>query len=142
MAARGSGKTWFVQLIAAAIATGGDLGQWEKSAPRRVGIYDSEMALDDIHERAAMTGLAAAGDNAHLLHYSDILHARQSALNLANAHDQKLLLDWCKEDDIEVLILDNITTAVIGIEENDNNGFREKVQPLLDYLHVGFGKFN
>jgi len=132
VAARGSGKTWFVQLIAAALATGEGIGDWHGSTtPRRVAIYDSEMALEDIHERAAMTGLSAAGDNALLLHYGDVLQARQSTLNLANAKDQALLLEWCEESGVEILILDNITTAVVGIEENDNDGFREKVQPLL-----------
>lgn len=131
VAARGNGKTWFVQLIAAAIATGQGVGQWHGSTPRRVGIYDSEMALEDIHERATMTGLQSAGNNALFLHYSHILQARQSPLNLANAKDQQLLLEWCSAEGLEVLILDNITTAVVGIEENDNDGFREKVQPLL-----------
>ena len=131
VAARGSGKTWFVQLIAAALATGKSMGDWCGSTARRVGIYDSEMALEDIHERAAMTGLQEAGDNAILLHYSHVLQARGAALNLASAKDQQLLLEWCANDGLEILILDNITTAVVGIEENDNDGFREKVQPLL-----------
>jgi len=132
IASRGSGKSWFAQLIARALAMAEPLGEWAApDAPVKVGIYDSEMALEDLYERALAAGLDQAGDNVLLLHYGAILHARKRPLNLANAEDQVLLIDWAKEEGLQVLILDNLTTSVSGVEENGNDDFRDKVQPLL-----------
>ncbi len=131
IAARGSGKTWFTMLIAKAIATGTALGDWgAPDQPLRVGIYDSEMALEDLHERAASCGLAHV-QNILLLSYSSILQARQRPLNLANLEDHALLIQWAKESRLDVVFLDNLTTSVTGVEENGNDDFRDKVQPLL-----------
>lgn len=132
IASRGSGKSWFSMLIAKALATKSNLGEWEGPAESvRVGIYDSEMALEDLHERATATGLASAGDAILLLHYGAILQERRRPLNLANAEDQQSLIDWAKHEKLQVLILDNLTTSVSGVEENGNDDFRDKVQPLL-----------
>jgi hypothetical protein len=131
IATRGSGKTWFTMLIAKAIATGTPLGDWEApEQPLRVGIYDSEMAIEDLHERASSCGLASVQDIL-LLSYSRILQERQRPLNLANVEDHALLIEWAKESRLDVVFLDNLTTSVSGLEENSNDDFREKVQPLL-----------
>jgi hypothetical protein len=131
IAARGSGKTWFTMLIAKAIATGTALGDWEApEQPLRVGIYDSEMAIEDLHGRAASCGLASVQDIL-LLSYSRILQERQRPLNLANVEDHALLIEWAKESRLDVVFLDNLTTSVSGVEENGNDDFRDKVQPLL-----------
>ena len=131
IASRGSGKTWFTMLISKAIATGTNLGDWAApDHPLRVGIYDSEMALEDLHERAASCGLADV-QNILLLSYSTILQARRRPLNLANLEDHALLIQWAKESRLDVVFLDNLTTSVTGVEENGNDDFRDKVQPLL-----------
>jgi hypothetical protein len=131
IASRGSGKTWFTMLIAKAIATGTALGDWEAPEhPLRVGIYDSEMAMEDLHGRAVSCGLASVQDIL-LLSYSGILQARQRPLNLANIEDHALLIEWAKESRLDVVFLDNLTTSVTGVEENGNDDFRDKVQPLL-----------
>lgn len=131
IASRGSGKTWFTMLIAKAMATGTDLGDWiAPEQPLRVGIYDSEMALEDLHARAVSCGLASV-QNILLLSYAPILQARQRPLNLASLEDHGLLIAWAKENKLDVVILDNLTTSVSGVEENGNDDFRDKVQPLL-----------
>lgn len=131
IASRGSGKTWFTMLIAKALATGKPLGEWEPpDAPLKVGIYDSEMALEDLHERAVACGLGAVA-NILLLSYGSIQQARQRPLNLANAEDHRLLIQWAQENRLDVVFLDNLTTSVSGVEENGNDDFRDKVQPLL-----------
>ncbi|MES2467022.1 MAG: AAA family ATPase [Verrucomicrobiota bacterium] len=131
IASRGSGKTWFTMLISKAIATGTSLGDWSApEQPLRVGIYDSEMAMEDLHGRAASCGLASV-PNILLLSYSAILQARQRPLNLANLEDHALLIEWAKEERLDVVFLDNLTTSVSGVEENGNDDFRDKVQPLL-----------
>lgn len=131
IASRGSGKTWFTMLIAKALATGTALGDWDApEEPLRVGIYDSEMAMEDLHARAASCGLASVR-NILLLSYSAILQARQRPLNLANLDDHALLIQWSKENALDVVFLDNLTTSVSGVEENGNDDFRDKVQPLL-----------
>jgi AAA domain len=131
IASRGSGKTWFTMLISKAIATGTALGDWAAPDEQlRVGIYDSEMALEDLHERAASCGLADV-QKIFLLSYSSILQARQRPLNLANLEDHALLIEWAKDEKLDVVFLDNLTTSVSGVEENGNDDFRDKVQPLL-----------
>lgn len=131
IASRGSGKTWFTMLIAKAIATGTALGDWgAPEQPLRVGIYDSEMAMEDLHARAASCGLTSV-QNILLLSYSAILQARQRPLNLANLEDHALLIEWAKNQRLDVVLLDNLTTSVSGVEENGNDDFRDKVQPLL-----------
>ena len=132
IAERGSGKSWFVSMIARALAMGEPLGDWEApDSPLRVGIYDSEMALEDLHQRACAVGLADAGDRVTLLHYSSILAQRGRPLNLANHEDQHDLVQWAKGAKLDVLFLDNLTTSISGVEENSNDGFRDQVQPLL-----------
>lgn len=132
IASRGSGKSWFSMLLAKALAMGAALDDWAgPDLPVRVGIFDSEMAEEDIHERASAAGLADAGENLLLLHYAAVLRARNQPINLACLEDQTLLIEWAKAERLEVLILDNLTTSVSGAEENNNDDFRDKVQPLL-----------
>lgn len=131
VASRGSGKTWVTMLIAKAISTAAPMGTWDgPDEPLRVGIFDSEMAPEDLHGRAQACGLDGL-ESLLLLSYSDILQARRRPLNLADADDHELLLGWAREAKLDVLIVDNITTATSGISENDNSDFRDKIQPLF-----------
>ena len=132
IASRGSGKSWFTMLMSRALARAESMGDWDgPKVPVKVGIYDSEMPLEDLHQRAGACGMADAGNNVLLVHYGAILQARQRPLNLANLEDQLLLIGWARTEGIEVLFLDNLTTSVCGVEENGDDDFRDKVQPLL-----------
>lgn len=119
-APRGHGKTWLAMLIGKALASNEPLGLWtagEKA--RRVVYFDAEMNFPDVKERARL--LSIAGENFVWLQNERVFDVMQRGLNIASIDDQTHLDALLKEGD--VLIVDNLSTAATGMDENDNNAF-------------------
>ncbi|MEO8429343.1 MAG: AAA family ATPase, partial [Verrucomicrobiota bacterium] len=126
---RGLGKTWLAMLLGRRISEGSQIADWTVHTPRRVLYIDGEMALDSIRERDwALTKLA--NDNMLYLQHEALFHLTGQVLNLTAASVQAALLETCKRNKVEVLILDNLSCLFTGIRENDADAW-ELVLPWL-----------
>lgn len=128
---RGLGKTWLAMLLARRIAEGGSMADWKVYKPRRVLYVDGEMALDSIRERDA--GLSAGRtDGMFYLQHEALFHFTGSVLNLTKPIVQAALSEKCRQDGIEVLILDNLSCLFSGMKENDADAWEQVLPWLLE----------
>ena len=118
-AGRGIGKTHVALGIAYAVSTGGDFLRWRADEPRNVLYVDGEMpqqALQDRLRAIMANGGRRPRDGAFRLLCMD----RQPlgvSLNLADPKHQKHI--DLHLDEVEFLVLDNLSTLVNGGPEND-----------------------
>lgn len=133
-APRGAGKSWMAMLIANAVAEGRELGEWERgevSCP--VFYFDAEMNLADVQDRAKLLGIESERFN--FLSNERLYLAGGQGVNIASvAHQQGLsamLPDGC------FFIIDNLSTAQIGMRENDNDDFDLIRDWLMSLRHRG-----
>ena len=128
-AQRGVGKTWIGIHIAHCLAGTKDFGPWKvPSQINRVLYMDGEMPVQDVQYRNHILG----GATANLFYLShEILFDRSSRiLNLSNAELQDAVIKFCKKESFSILILDNLSTLVSGIDENNAIDW-EKILPWL-----------
>jgi RecA-family ATPase len=127
---RGLGKTWLAMLLARKCAEGSSFGalpEWQIHGPRRVLYVDGEMTLDAVRERdQALTAGAAPGLS--YLHHEALFHLTGKVLNLTDPDAQAALLEKCRQDKKEILILDNLSCLFSGMRENDADAW-ERVLP-------------
>jgi hypothetical protein len=126
---RGLGKTWLSMFLARRIAEGGQVAHWAASHPRRVLYIDGEMALDALRERDAALATRECAEMLYLQHEA-IFHEDGAILNLAEPAIQAAVSEYCKQQQVEVLFLDNLSCLFSGIKENDADAW-EKVLPWL-----------
>lgn len=137
--ARGKGKTFFSLSLACALACGAPLHKWEISKARHICYVDGEMTLENIQYRIKLFSECDTFKNhAETLkknfifqHYENIADMIEgAALNLTNAEQQELLFEYCIQNKIEVLFLDNLSCLFRGMKENEADEW-EKVSPFL-----------
>jgi len=137
-APRGVGKSWLSLLMAKALSEGIEMSNhWRSSVSRRVLYLDSEMNIADLQQRCKTLGISSPA--LHVLNHENIFAESKDALslNLADSSQQLALLDHCTKNQIQVLILDNLSTAFEGLNENESDSW-EKVAPwLLDLRRRG-----
>jgi len=131
-APRGAGKSWLAMLIARAVATGNPLGEWQAgAAPRPAYYFDAEMNLPDVQDRLRSLDLGV--DGFFLLSNERLFMDQQHGLNIADhSHQQAIsaaLPDGC------LFIIDNLSTAQLGMAENDNDAFDTLRDWLLTLRH-------
>ena len=132
---RGLGKTWLAMLLARKCAEGSSLGaglpEWQIHGPRRVLYVDGEMSVDGIRERDNALA-AAATQNIIYLQHEALFHLTGKVLNLTDADAQAALLEMCRQERIEVLLLDNLSCLFSGMRENDADAWERVLPWLLD----------
>ena len=131
-APRGAGKSWMAMIIGKAIADGEPVGSWEAgNRPREVIYFDAEMNLADVQERARK--LRIDSERFHWLSNERLFQAGLRGVNIADETHQAalsaMLPDGC------VFIIDNLSTAQLGMDENDNNAFDALRDWLLSLRH-------
>jgi hypothetical protein len=118
---RGLGKTWLGMFLGRRCAEGagsmGALAEWTVSAPRRVLYVDGEMSMDEIRERDNALTIGPAPGMFYLQHEA-LFHLTGEVLNLADPATQTAILDKCKRDKIDIVILDNQSCLFPGLSEN------------------------
>lgn len=130
-APRGVGKSWLSLMISKVLTEGGKLGShWEAPVGKNVLYLDSEMNLYDLQKRCQQ--LAIRNDQFHLLSHEVVFTESEDklSLNLADPIQQDALKEHCLAEDIDVLILDNLSTAFKGLNENESDSW-EQVSPWL-----------
>jgi len=130
-APRGVGKSWLSLMIAKALTESGPLGNhWEAPESKRVLYLDSEMNLSDLQKRCHLLGIQ--NEQFHVLSHEIVFTESddQLSLNLADPTQQDALKEHCLTEKIDVLILDNLSTAFKGLNENESDSW-EQVSPWL-----------
>lgn len=131
-AATGVGKTMLTLSIGIAVAGGGHLWEWEAPKARKVWLIDGEMHLQDLQERLKMLGATAVtGHDMDAVGRNLQITARQAQdpdsvfFDITNRDHQDAILTKCKRDEIDLLIIDNLSTVADGLEdENEATAFR------------------
>lgn len=135
-AAPGVGKTMLSLTLALAMAGGGAVLGWTSPKPRRVLVVDGEMAREDLQDRLRMLAatvegldMEAAGENLRLLARTG--QDRGATFpDLAQDVGQEAILDIVEEYDVEVVVLDNLSTLAEVEDEND----AAAMGPVLTFL--------
>lgn len=130
-APRGVGKSWLSLMISKVLTEGGKLGNhWEALASKNVLYLDSEMNLYDLQKRCQQ--LAIRNDQFKLLSHEVVFTESEDklSLNLADPIQQEAIKEQCLAAEIDVLILDNLSTAFKGLNENESDSW-EQVSPWL-----------
>jgi hypothetical protein len=131
-APRGAGKSWMAMLIGNAIAEGVALGEWQAGeCPRTVYYLDAEMNLADVQERARIIGIES--DRFHWLCSEQLFHQQRNSVNIADPLHQAALSQMLPDG--SVFIIDNLSTAQLGMAENDNDSFDDIRDWLLRLRH-------
>lgn len=115
---RGIAKTWVVEGIATAIASGGRFLEWVAEEARRVLLVDGELPIELIQERIRILCDACdlnPGDNLKIL--ARDLQDPGAMPNLAEPGGQALIERLV--DGIDVVVLDNVSTLFVGGVENE-----------------------
>lgn len=137
---RGKGKTFVSCALACAIASGQRVGRWNVSKPRRVCYVDGEMTLENIQSRIRLLSesdlfspnKSLIHDNLAIQHYEEISSKIENGmLNLTDNKQQSKLLEYCKKNDIEVLVLDNLSALFRGVKENEADDWEKILFWLL-----------
>ena len=136
---RGEGKTFFSLALACAIAGNIKLNLWDTPKARRVCYVDGEMTLESIQNRLKLFKGAdifagvqqALKSNLYFQHYEEIAERiKNEVMNLTNREHQEKLLEFCLDNEIEVLFLDNLSCLFRGVRENEADDW-ERIQPFL-----------
>lgn len=132
---RGEGKSWIAMMMARAIASSDSLHSWEVTKARRVLFVDGEMPVESIKERQE-----ALGDPPLLLYFlqHEMLYDRAcQSLDLADPIAQQALIRVIQDLEIEVLILDNLSSLFFGVKENEADSWEIVLQWLLELRRLG-----
>lgn len=125
---RGVGKTWFGLDLARGIAEGRKIGPWDVPKSRKVLYVDGEMPIDEVRQRDA--SLRQGDGDLHFLNHEWLFEKTGVVLNLCDRSTQSALTTCCRTNNIEVLVLDNLSCLFSGMEENKADAW-ELVLPWL-----------
>jgi putative DNA primase/helicase len=122
---RGVGKTHISVGVAAAVATGGTFLNWAAERPAGVLYIDGEMPAVVLQERfaAAICGMNMpdVGDNTPLYIITpDLLEDNVPDLSTTKGQRE---INKVLTDDIELIIVDNLSTLCSSIEENNGDSW-------------------
>ena len=124
-AKRGVGKTYFAMFLAHKIVTGGDLfgGRWKIPKQAKVLYIDGEMPANAMQERLKSlvdnSADYSVGENLSIINRD--LQQNGFMPNLATEEGQQALEPIIKE--VDVIIVDNLSTLVRGGKENEANSW-------------------
>ena len=140
----GVGKTFFSMNVAFAVASGGRFLRWQSPRPRRVLYIDGEMETYDMQRR--LQGIAAAavrdrrGDleaaNTNFLGWQATYQAVDSPFpDLAQDSGRRALID--KAGNVDLVVIDNLTTTMRTGEENDAAFWQPMQDTLVELRKAG-----
>ena len=113
---RGLGKTWFSMEIARGLALGEKIGDWDTYSQSQVWYLDGEMPAYDLQLRNRQLGIFTK--KLEYLNHELLWERTGLVMNLANSAFQEAILKRCNANSINVLILDNLSCLVSGVDEN------------------------
>jgi putative DNA primase/helicase len=120
-APRGLGKSWLALSIGLSVASGQPLLRWNTTRPRKVLYVDGEMPIASLQERLKGISIGMGGnvpnDGFRMLAADQV----EGGINLSNENGQKALDPLL--DDIDLLILDNLSTLCANVSESASDSW-------------------
>ena len=135
-AQRGVGKTWIGMTLAMCVALGEHFLAFEVPHRRGVLYIDGEMPLAVLKERVVAIGADKLA-NFHILPSESLFHG-SGPLNIHSKKDQARIDAMLHEIDVDLIILDNLSSLRSGIDENDNSSLDDFLHWLLALRHKGY----
>ena len=135
---RGIGKTMLQLGLTAGLVTGTKFLAWEVSAPVGVLYIDGEMPLDELRNRTTALLVEQPKAPLHFLTSQVVYHKTQRDLTLTSSEVQDeitAMLD--AHPDIRVVILDNISSLFVGIDEDRKRDWEPISAWLVRLRHRG-----
>ena len=136
-AARGAGKTMFALGLARAIAAGVCFGPWFGVNSTRVLYVDGEMHQPDFQNR--ILGLGEIPANLSILSHQVFYEIAGVGPNLSVEDLRNALTEIITKRKIKLVILDNLSTLISGVKENDSFEWEDMQQWLLDLRRLKTG---
>jgi putative DNA primase/helicase len=128
---RGVGKTWIAWAIARALARGEALGPWEAGEEAvKVCYLDGEMPAELMQQREIAFGDEC--ENLTLINHEILFELTGHVLNLRLPEVQEAITQFCIDGDQKVLVVDNLSTLVSGVKENDSDAWELLLPWLLN----------
>lgn len=134
--ATGSYKSWLATAIWLAAAnasevakTAGGASKWKAPQRRKVLLIDGELDQWDLGDRLNKL-CPNYGERGGLALMRQAQSIDAAFPDLANSDDQNKLVQYCHDENIELLVLDNLTTLANVSDENAASAMK----PLLDML--------
>ncbi len=136
-APRGIGKTFTALSMSLAVAGGLSLYNWRASKPSKVLYVDGEMPAITMQERLKALACGMAASESAMRNLSLITPDMQNRPmpDLATAAGQKALEPFLS--DIDLLVLDNISTLCRTGKENESQSWQPMQTWLLDLRRLG-----
>jgi putative DNA primase/helicase len=128
---RGVAKTWFALGLSTALSTGAKFGEWPAHEAVEVAYLDSEMPAEDIRSRVLGLGLDES-EHFHLLNHELLFERTGKVVNVNNIVIQKAITRYCILNRIQVLVVDNLSTAAYGMRENEADSWEQMNRWLLE----------
>src|SRR5262249_19679837 len=120
-APRGLGKSWVALSVGLVVAAGLPLLRWNAPKARKVLYVDGEMPIASLQERLKGISIGMGGnipsDGFGMLAADQI----EGGINLSNAEGQRALEPLV--DDIDLLILDNLSTLCANVSESASDSW-------------------
>jgi DNA-binding CsgD family transcriptional regulator len=127
---RGLGKTFFAYSLARAISQGGRFGPWESEQSAKVLYVDGEMPQELMKNRTQ--GLQAGSPNLVVINHEILFERTNVVLNLSRIETQRAITEFCLRQGVKVMFLDNMSTLLSGVKENDSDSWEKMNGWLLD----------
>lgn len=142
-AVRGVGKTWASLELAISVALGRDFIAWPVTKPRRVLFIDGEMPLSSLQFRLKrLLGNNPVPPNLTILS-SELLLRDNAGLNIGQPNQQQRVDDYLSElaeqkKAPDLIILDNLSSLVAGVDENSNSDLDLLLRWLMKLRSQGY----
>jgi putative DNA primase/helicase len=127
-AGRGIGKSWLSMYLAKGLALKTDVGPWKTHCQARVLYLDGEMPPEDLKERDRLLGPPT--DQLSYCNHEILFQRTGKVMNLADLDFQAGCLQYCLDNNFNVLFADNLSTLAFGVDENKSLDW-ELISPWL-----------
>ncbi len=137
--APGAGKSWFALSLAIAAASATAISQdeqgrpkWNAAKTRKVLFLDGELDSADLGQRLKWLDPESCAAKGELLILSRQQQHFQAAFpDLSQEQDAEDLIQFCLDQGVELLVLDNLTTLTQLEDENSASAFNTIIHGLL-----------
>jgi hypothetical protein len=142
-ARRGVGKTWFGLHLALCLANGVDFFTWPVTKPRRVLLVDGEMTVGYLNFRLkALVGEGKPPPNLHILPVAK-MWSNNDSLTINKPADQSRIEQYLSEMEAankrpDLIVFDNLSALMVGIDENDNSELDVFLRWLIKLRSLGY----
>ncbi|MBW2647505.1 MAG: AAA family ATPase [Deltaproteobacteria bacterium] len=137
---RGLGKTWFRDALSLCLTRGQDFGPLKCEEPAGVLILDGEMPLHLLKERFTLAKHLGKPQRALDIISNEYLYRLGGpVINLSNVEWRQAILDTVKRggDRWDVIFIDNLSSFLPGIRENDSEAWGPINAFLLELRWMG-----